>query len=221
MIALHDADGCDALSRERVDGLVDQGEARHAECDTLAFAERASDDMRAQEGLAGVVVACPEDPENPYYAIRFPGWNATVRMHASALEPAIPIGPVSTSRGAVASIDAAETALVGTVARLRAGLRSAGGVSEDDERDLIRLSAELGRVCGLSEHELIRQLDPWITVRTAEYVMTGAEPGGPAHLAASDTGHGENPGRADAATPVAWDPRASSSAAPRRASRRR
>ena len=51
MVALHDAHGSDALSVEGGDGLVDQGEARHAERDTPALAERACDDVRGQEGL--------------------------------------------------------------------------------------------------------------------------------------------------------------------------
>lgn len=166
--------------------------------------EAARDQARSGRALAGVVVACPGDPQEPYYTIRFPGWNATVRMHASALEPAIPLGPVSTSRGTVTSIDAAETALVETAARLRTSLRSGSGdLSEDDERDLIRLSSELGRVCGLSEHELMRQLDPWITVRTAEHAMSSTS--GPVHLAATDVRRGPEPVLGSADSPGRTD----------------
>ena len=52
MAALHDADGSDALSAERGDGLVDQGEARHAERDTLAPVQRAANDVGSRQRLA-------------------------------------------------------------------------------------------------------------------------------------------------------------------------
>jgi hypothetical protein len=52
MGALQDAHDSDAFRREGTDALVDQGEARHAERDTLALAERTGDDMRTHEGFS-------------------------------------------------------------------------------------------------------------------------------------------------------------------------
>lgn len=150
--------------------------------------EAAREQARQGRALAGVVVAGPDEQGEARYTIRFPGWNAAVRMHASALEPAATLGPVQISGSSVTSIDAAENALVNTAVRLRAALRSGQDGAEDDERDLIKLSSALGRACGLSEHELIRQLDPWISARTAEYMMTGtaATAGHAVRVAADD-----------------------------------
>lgn len=135
---------------------------------------------KAQVGIVVGRIGTQSQP--PYYKIRVPGWNGMMDVPATSLEPAEPLGPVYLSAGPVSTIEAAEAAIIGAGARIKiAGLR---GLPPDDldQADLRIAASALGWVCGLSDSEVIRQLQPQIAARAQDVSPSN----GAAGLAAAD-----------------------------------
>jgi len=132
-------------------------------------AAEARNAARAGRAHAGVVVErVTAEGEFPYYKIRFPGWNGTMDVPASSLEPAEPLGPVHLSTGRVATIKAAETAIITAGTRIKLAELRGLPPADLDQNDMRQAASALGRVCGLSDAEIIRQLEPQTAARVRE-----------------------------------------------------
>jgi hypothetical protein len=138
----------------------------------------------------GIVTALyPGAGRTQQYAIRFPGEVNVMPFTGPEIEPAPPFQPVRTGQGTVASLAAVEEVLISTAARIQISHLHKTRPARADIKDRHLLASVLGRACGLTPEEVLRQAEIQVTATVRremamqaaadlgrEHARTGAPP---------------------------------------------
>ena len=127
----------------------------------------------------GVVAAVyPGGLSLPTYAVRFPGEVNAMPFTGPEIEPAPPFPPVRTRQGTVASLAEAEEALITTAARIQVSHLNKTRPARADTKDRQLLASVLGRACGLTPEQMLRQAEIKVTAAVQrELAMQAADLG--------------------------------------------